>query len=69
MTRDPTPKEAEPHTSLHAGLYALVLINQGLTREEAAARVVARYPHTAPLLRKLTERAPVDVLRNVIELR
>ncbi len=53
----------EPRPMLHAALYARFLReNEGVSREEAARRVIARYPHTAPLLRKLAERKPADPL-------
>jgi hypothetical protein len=48
------PPGREPRPTLHAALYGHVLRLQGLSREEAARRVIARYPHTAPLLKKLT---------------
>jgi hypothetical protein len=54
--KHPTDEREPRRVTLHAALYARVLReNEGLTREEAAKRVIARYPHTAPLLRRLAE--------------
>ena len=54
--KHPTEASEPPRVTLHAALYARVLRErEGLTREEAAKRVIARYPHTAPLLRRLAE--------------
>ncbi len=55
MKRRPAADESyEPRPTLHAALYGLHLReNEALSRDEAARRVIARYPHTAPLLSRL----------------
>ena len=46
-------EQLEPRPTLHAAFYGHALRLQGLSRQEAARLVIARYPHTAPLLRRL----------------
>ena len=48
----------EPRPTLHAAFYGHALRLQGLSVQEAAERVIARYPHTAPLLAKLAKGEP-----------
>lgn len=53
--------KAEPHPMSNAGFYGRYLReNEHLSVAEAAERVIARYPHTRPLLERLTRKKNPD---------
>ena len=62
LLREARCNMSDDRTDLLAGLYGLVLRQQGYAVDEAAALVIERYPGTRPKLEKFARRPVLDPL-------